>query len=367
MIRPPIIVLAVTAAFAGVAHAERWKLQYFYDEDRSSLTINDLQFPSPRRGVAVGYLTVKDRPKPTALVTSDGGLHWTLVPIKEVGLSLFFLDETLGWMVTPRGIWQTEESGRSWRKLDSPANILRVHFLNAQRGWAVGAKKTVYETTDGGKNWTKVPAAEEPKSNPEYTHYGWIEFADGKSGVIGGWSRPPRRADQRLPDWVDPEKAERAREWPAMSILLETRNGGQTWTPSTASIFGRITRIRFSPQGWGLGLIEFAESFEWPSEVFRMDWRTGKSVRVFRKKDRAVTDAAVFKSGPAYLAAVESLGKLRRSPVPGKLIVLRSDNLSEWKEMEVDYRATARRAILASADEKNIWVATDTGMILKLQ
>jgi hypothetical protein len=33
---------------------------------------------------------------------------------------------------------------------------------------------------------------------------------------------------------------------------------------------------------------------------------------------------------------------------------------------EVDYRAFAARAILAVADAAHIWVATDTGMILKL-
>jgi hypothetical protein len=34
--------------------------------------------------------------------------------------------------------------------------------------------------------------------------------------------------------------------------------------------------------------------------------------------------------------------------------------------MDVDYRAVARRARLAASDPGNVWVATDTGMILKL-
>ena len=34
--------------------------------------------------------------------------------------------------------------------------------------------------------------------------------------------------------------------------------------------------------------------------------------------------------------------------------------------MEVDYRAVAHRAILAAPDAANLWVATDTGMILQL-
>ncbi|MCL6508106.1 MAG: hypothetical protein K6T59_13900, partial [Bryobacteraceae bacterium] len=69
----------------------------------------------------------------------------------------------------------------------------------------------------------------------------------------------------------------------------------------------------------------------------------------------------------AYLAAVEPAGKLRRSPVPGRLHILRSDDLTTWSEMPVDYRAVARRAVLAAAGRKDIWVATDTGMILRLE
>jgi hypothetical protein len=41
--------------------------------------------------------------------------------------------------------------------------------------------------------------------------------------------------------------------------------------------------------------------------------------------------------------------------------------MSSWSEMAVDYRAVARRAILAGADEQNLWLATDSGMILKLK
>jgi hypothetical protein len=34
--------------------------------------------------------------------------------------------------------------------------------------------------------------------------------------------------------------------------------------------------------------------------------------------------------------------------------------------MQVDYRAVARRVILATAGPDHVWAATDTGMILKL-
>ena len=54
-------------------------------------------------------------------------------------------------------------------------------------------------------------------------------------------------------------------------------------------------------------------------------------------------------------------------PVPGKLKVLKSKDLKTWADMEVDYRAVGSNAVLAVVDETHAWIATDTGMILRLQ
>ena len=58
-------------------------------------------------------------------------------------------------------------------------------------------------------------------------------------------------------------------------------------------------------------------------------------------------------------------GQLRHV-VPGKVQVLKSTDLNSWIEMPVDYRATANRTLLAVVDDEHMWMATDTGMILKL-
>ena len=60
------------------------------------------------------------------------------------------------------------------------------------------------------------------------------------------------------------------------------------------------------------------------------------------------------------------MGTVRPNPIPGRLKVLTSDDMEQWREMDLDYRAEAHRAILASAGA-SVWVATDTGMILKLE
>ena len=56
-----------------------------------------------------------------------------------------------------------------------------------------------------------------------------------------------------------------------------------------------------------------------------------------------------------------------RSIVPGNVKVFKSSDMKTWNEMAVDYRAVGQRATLSGADEQNLWLATDNGMILKLK
>ena len=347
--------------------AAQWKLAYFYDKDKSSLVINDLQFPSPTRGVAAGYLDDKGNSKPVTLTTDDGGAHWTPSKVKEVPISLFFLNGNLGWMVTPEGIWRTIDAGREWRELPkSPKLLMKVYFLDEARGFAVGAHKLAYRTGDGGQTWEPIAAAAEPAADPEYTVYNNITFVTARTGIIDGFSAPPRPGDAGKPDWLEGDDTGARREWPHLSIVLDTRDGGKTWQPSTASMFGRITQGSFLPDGRGLELIEFTGTFRWPSEVHLIDGATGKSSIVYNATGRAITDVLLLPSGTGYLAGVEVLGKLQHSPIPRKLKIMKSADLSDWEEMNVDYRATAVRALLRAAGDGSLWVATDTGMILKL-
>jgi len=361
---------ACALLLTATGYAESWKLQYFYDQDRETLVINDLKCPTARRCIATGSIeSEKGSGKPTAVVTADAGAHWALVPLKEQPVSLYMLDDSTGWYVSPKNLWKTIEGGRSWGKAGKlPQGILRVWFLDASHGFAVGARKTVLETVDGGAEWKPVPAAGEPKTREDHTVYSWIEFVDGRNGMISGFSRPPRRDDgSDLPDWVNAEKATHRREWPTVSITMDTHDGGKSWTATTASLFGQISRVHLSPTGIGLGLIGFSSNFEWPSEVFRVNWKTGKSARVFRDHNRRITDVAVVSDKLAYLAGTEIPGKLQQTPIPGKLKMYKSTDLENWTEMEADYRANAASALLAAPDANNLYVATDTGMILKLQ
>ncbi len=362
-----LAVVALAALWPALAAAaEQWRMQYFYDpQDDSEFTIADLACPSSKNGLAAGELVGRGKPKPYAVVTNDGGQTWSPIAIPEAAISLFFLNERTGWLVAHNSLWRTDDFGRKWTKLKSAPDALRVYFTDEKRGWAVGANRSVYQTSDGGAAWTAVEPLGDSLPSKEHSVYSAIAFADPKAGLIVGWTKPPRPGDKdRPPDWVDPER--QPRELPGLAISLQTLDGGSKWKAMETSMFGQSTALSLAPDGRGLLLIEFFGRFDYPSEVYRMDLATGKSERAFRRKDRAVTDVLVEPKGPAYLAAIEPQGTLFHSPVPGKLKMLRSDDLDTWTDMDVDYRAVARRAYLSAADPGNIWVATDTGMILKL-
>ncbi len=363
--------LLPTCLFLAIAAhaADHWEVQYIFDQNLSRFVINDLKFPSAKRGIAAGYTLKNNKTNPTVLLTSDGGAHWTFVPVKEEPISLFFLDDTIGWMVTDKGLWQTDEAGRVWKKLPAfPKDLARVYFLDRKHGWAIGDKMQVLETLDGAATWSAIPVLNDLKVTPEYTSFGAIAFGNKNDGIISGWNVPPRR--NSVPEWMEPSKATARHSLPGTLVVLQTSDGGHKWDPTTASIFGRVTRISIAPSGDSIGLVEFDNTFQWPCEVYRFHKGGGESTRIYRKADRLITDILLTETGTSYFAGSEVTSVIRDNPIPGKLKIIRTTDDQNFEEMPVDYRASAHRAIIAAAPttgaEPNIWVATDTGTILKL-
>jgi photosystem II stability/assembly factor-like uncharacterized protein len=244
--------------------------------------------------------------------------------------------------------------------------IQRVWFLDPQHGFAVGAQKTALETHDGGRTWAPVDEAAKPSANPAFTSYNRIAFAGPNNGVILGGSSPPRRDEaDELPAWMEPEVAIRRRQVPTLMVLLQTWDAGARWQFTTAPLFGAVASLRLAEND-GLLVLGFNESFEWPSEVYRVDLAKGTNTRVFREKNRRVTDGALYAGPRVFLAAVEPPGRLNTSPIPGRVKILTSTNFADWTEMDVDYKAVARSLVLAGPDAENLWCGTDTGMILHL-
>lgn len=359
------LALAMSLLPAAPVSTPKFRLKYFHDEDKSSLGIVDFKMLSARRGLAVGTIETNGKGKGVAVVTADAGVTWQQVPLKEMPRSIYFLNESRGWMVTDGGVWQTDESGRSWTKIARQKLALRVWFFDERNGLMVGAPKMVQRTSDGGKTWQKVAEVDKIQASAENSLFNVVSFMSERSGLVMGFYAPPRRRLSRLPDWMDPEAAKLRRQVPGLSMVMETQDAGKTWKTSTTSLFGRATRLAFLPSGVGLLLFEFQDTFDYPSEVYRLG--AGKSDRVFRAKDFAVSDVVWDTEGRAYLGGNLPASSVRSIPIPGRVRVQRSSDLLSWEEVAVDYRATASRVRLSTDDQGGVWMATDAGMILKLE
>jgi len=86
---------------------------------------------------------------------------------------------------------------------------------------------------------------------------------------------------------MEPERAARRRQLPNLTILLQTRDAGKTWRKSEASVFGQVTRISLAPQGIGLGLVEYKDEFDFPSEVYRDQYSSERRQRQRLQRQRA--------------------------------------------------------------------------------
>ena len=112
-------------------------------------------------------------------------------------------------------------------------------------------------------------------------------------------------------------------------------------------------------------LFQYGESMDFSSEVYVVNLHGGSNRPYFRRKDVFVYDAVPLAQDGGLVAAIETRGRMRTSPIPGKLRIFQNTG-SEWREMRVDYHASGVRAVFAYVDDSHIWAATNEGVILKL-
>lgn len=356
------LVLALFAGFAWIAQAQ-WKLVYQFDEPGAELLLRDVAAPTRQFVVAAGVLAGESKLRPRLLVSRDEGLTWQLVSFPEPPLSVFFLNSNLGWVVGTRALWTTTDGARTWKRLRRPATLQRVWFLDEQRGYGVGGDRLAYQSVDGGRSWAPIPA-EFPALPRERTLLGWVDFSPQGEGVLLGWIHPPHRDRSWLPDWAEPERLAR-QERVLANVLAFTPDGGRSWQVEVDRTDRRLVRLKLdagSLRG-ALAVIQFPPQAAWASQVELLKPGSWKGQVLFRSDRLVVTDVTIGAGGQLYLVAVEPPGKLRPSPVPGKVHVLRWIDTRRWEEMEVDYRAQAREAMFAGDSP---WLALDTGIVLKL-
>ncbi|MBL8215484.1 MAG: hypothetical protein JNK87_32485 [Bryobacterales bacterium] len=339
------------AALASGAEPGGWKVALEFPGRLNAITISETGWPA-----AVGVRASK------GVLLS--GARWASSDTPETFVSI--AARGAGQLLVAAGasgIWRSTDRGANWTLAQKTDGLLRVFLRDEYLGYAVGSEKTVLETADGGETWTPLDAAAQPGTAPEFTTYHWVDFVTPLVGVITGVSRPPRDGrTEAYPYWLDADRSSRRKEWPSASITLETRDGGRNWKNSLTSIFGRLNRVRYSRTGLGLTLLEFHDDFEYPSEVYALDLRKGSTDRVFRRKDRAVTDV-LLQSGPrAWLASLEPPANPAEE-ARGLVRLFTSADLRDWQEMPLPVDVRAQRVWLAGNPAGQVLAACDSGVI----
>lgn len=363
-------VAAALAPALGLGAGKKFARVFFYDKDNVSGGFTDFAMITPQRGVALGTYADTKRGgdvRGMMVATNDGGKTWQETQLKFEPASMFALDSMLWAVSLDQDLWFSAEGGRDWNKISKAKNILRVHFLDAQVGFAVGARKTALRTEDGGRKWKPIPEAAKASGAIETAAFTWISASRGRFVSLFGNTqtfRRPRRGF-RQPDWVDPSGARLDAERPSLTIALDSSDKGVTFKPAQVSAFGHVHRVRVAADGQGLIVMKFDRFFEYGGELYQFKANSDSPIeRILRPKDMAIQDAIWVPGDGAYVAMTRRFNNAQL-PVPTPVEIWHSRDLKTFEPIPVDYRAEARVVYLSEV-EGQIFAATSEGMILKL-
>jgi photosystem II stability/assembly factor-like uncharacterized protein len=191
--------------------------------------------------------------------TADGAKNWSKVLESGFLYGRFtFVDKRHGWVsLYPPEFKATQDGGKTWNSVQNPCGGTPgpFSFITPSTGWVVcptggGAGieiKKVFRTDDGAQSWTQVSQTDNGLPASSYSvalffldsNHGWLGSAKGDLLTTrdGGktWQALPRLGDLteiRAVQFFTPEKgyiiaADYSKK---VSHVLETTDGGQTWT-----------------------------------------------------------------------------------------------------------------------------------------
>ncbi|MDX2269551.1 MAG: hypothetical protein NW208_15720 [Bryobacter sp.] len=368
MLRRSFVSASLAAPFAAAAEP-KFRRVFFHDKEKIASGFSGFAFPTTERGFVTGVQREgSGRLQGFLLSTKDGGSTWQEARLRFVPIFLQALEPGFLWaMSNKREIWFSAEYGLDWRKLSKLKQALTLHFVDPQNGFAAGVEKMAWKTVDGGRKWQPIAAATEAQGEKKYAAFQCIASHKGKLVSIFGNSQANRAYANPFgtPDWMQPEFAKLRRPRPALTLVLDSSDGGETFRNTSASTFGEVRQVRIGESGEGVVVVQFRGSFTYGGEVYRFRAGQAKELELMlRPKDIEVHDA-LHVPGQGYYVAGTSRTSDIDLPVPTPVKILFSFDGKEFLDVAVDYRAEARRVFLAYAG-RNVFAATDEGMILKL-
>lgn len=161
-------------------------------------TINQLYFPSPKVGYAIGRGRNQSKDPlfdNFLLKSNDSGITWdTITTFSNSTLSaIYFINNDLGFIGTESGlIYKTFNGGSSWTEIpitDSWNTVKSIQFISEMEGFATGGAEIfitsgggsgffISKTIDGGETWASYDTIGIPLNS--------IYFINDETGFVSG-------------------------------------------------------------------------------------------------------------------------------------------------------------------------------------
>jgi photosystem II stability/assembly factor-like uncharacterized protein len=178
--------------------------------------------------------------------------------------SVFFVDAEQGWAVGAKGtIIATQDGGLSWQAQSSGTaeGLNGVTFTDAEHGWVVGNYGTIVATQDGGLSW-------QTQSSGTAESFNGVTFTDTKHGwVVGNYGTIVATQDGGLSWQTQSSGTGRSLNgvtftdakhgwvvgWEGM--IVATQDGGLSWQAQNSGTGERLYGVSFvdAEHGWAVG------------------------------------------------------------------------------------------------------------------
>jgi photosystem II stability/assembly factor-like uncharacterized protein len=119
--------------------------------------IYEIYFPSDLVGYAGGE-------GGALMKTVNGGSTWTNInsgTTSDIN-SIFFINDTLGYVAGISGAFRTSNGGSSWTPVNGVGNVYAIHFYTSDSGYAVTGTGDLLKTVNAGNSWSLVAAGNIP-------------------------------------------------------------------------------------------------------------------------------------------------------------------------------------------------------------
>jgi photosystem II stability/assembly factor-like uncharacterized protein len=198
------------------------------------------------------------------LETQDGGRTWTPLPVSADAMGMRPASDGSIVIAGHEVFVASSDGGQTWASIAADLPNIDIHAfardpLDPQRMWAYLAEGGVYESADGGSQWTKVydshiPFMAATTDGSSVTLVGIEPFQGFARSADGGRTWSPVSQPEAFPTYsIAATKDGRVVALGVSDGLLRSEDGGATWT--TIALPGPAFGIALSDDGQTMAVV----------------------------------------------------------------------------------------------------------------